>query len=84
MPQMFMVFSAVMQKWPGADFPPLNIRRQREPLQDDFVHYWHCVLPKKFSVADRFGHEFIARTAPAEFERAITRDRHRHRRAFGL
>lgn len=57
-----------MQKWPK-HFPPLT--PEQRAIADDFMHYWHCVLPKKFSVADRFGHEFVARTAPAGFERTL-------------
>jgi SAM-dependent methyltransferase len=63
-----MVNFAIMQKWPKY-FPPLT--PEQHAIADDFMHYWHRVLPKKFSVADRFGHKFVARTAPAKFERTL-------------
>ena len=53
-----------MSKWPKA-IPALTPERQF--IADDFMHYWHEVLRKSFSLADRFGHEFVARTAPPEF-----------------
>jgi len=43
----------------------------QQVIADDFIRYWHEVLPKRFSVADRFGHQYVARTAPAEFTRTL-------------
>lgn len=53
-----------MSKWPKT-IPPLT--PEQRVIADDFMRYWHEVLPKKFSLADRFGHEYVARTAPADF-----------------
>ena len=57
-----------MSKWPKT-FPPLTSEQQ--VIADDFMHYWHEVLPKKFSIADRFGHAYVARTAPPDFVRTL-------------
>jgi SAM-dependent methyltransferase len=57
-----------MPKWPKI-LPRLTA--EQKAVADDFVHYWHDVLPKKFSIADRFGHEYVARTAPGEFDRTL-------------
>jgi SAM-dependent methyltransferase len=57
-----------MSRWPK-QIPELTSEQQA--IADDFVHYWHEVLPKRFSVADRFGHQYVARTAPAEFTRTL-------------
>lgn len=35
------------------------------------MRYWHEVLPEKFSIADRFGHGYVARTAPRNFLRTM-------------
>jgi len=57
-----------MTKWPKT-IPPLTLEQQA--IVNDFMHYWHEVLPKNFSIADRFGHQYVARTAPAEFLRTL-------------
>ena len=35
------------------------------------MHHWHEVLPRKYSVVDRFGHDYVARTAPPNFRRTL-------------
>src|SRR5438046_2126646 len=57
-----------MSKWTKR-IPPLTTEQQA--IADDFMHYWHEVLPKKYSSVDRFGHQYVARTAPSEFERTL-------------
>ncbi|HLG97414.1 MAG TPA: class I SAM-dependent methyltransferase [Bryobacteraceae bacterium] len=57
-----------MSKWPKR-FPPLTTEQQA--IADDFMHYWHEVLPKRYSVVDRFGHQYVARTAPTGFLRTL-------------
>jgi SAM-dependent methyltransferase len=57
-----------MSKWPKR-IPRLSPEQQA--IADDFMHYWHEVLPKRFSVADRFGHTYVVRTAPHLFHRTL-------------
>lgn len=57
-----------MPKWPK-QIPPLTA--EQKAIADDFMHYWHNVLPNKYSVADRFGHEHVTRTAPGSFLRTL-------------
>jgi ubiquinone/menaquinone biosynthesis C-methylase UbiE len=57
-----------MAKWPKI-VPPLT--PEQKAIADDFMHYWHEVLPKKYSSVDRFGHQFVAGAAPAEFLRTL-------------
>jgi SAM-dependent methyltransferase len=57
-----------MSKWPKT-LPPLTAEQQA--IADDFVHYWHEVLPRRYSIVDRFGHQYVARTAPANFARTL-------------
>lgn len=35
------------------------------------MHHWHEVLPRKYPSVDRFGHQYVARTAPAGFCRTL-------------
>lgn len=58
----------VRPKWPK-EFPPLTL--EQAAVSDDFMKYWHEVLPKKFSIVDRFGHEFVVRNAPTGFHRTL-------------
>lgn len=57
-----------MSKWPKI-FPDLT--PEQKAIADDFMHYWHEVLPKRFSIADRFGHQYVVRTAPPQFVRTL-------------
>jgi len=54
--------------WPKT-FPPLSAEQQR--ISNDFMKYWHEVLPRKFGVIDRFNHRYAVRTAPGSFERTL-------------
>ena len=55
-------------KWPKL-FPPLT------PLQttisDDFVKYWHEVLPRRYGVVDKFNHQYPVKTAPLDFLKTL-------------
>lgn len=55
-------------KWPKV-LPPLTPELKR--INDDFMEYWHDVLPNKFSIADRFNHEYVLRHCPNEFHRTL-------------
>jgi SAM-dependent methyltransferase len=55
-------------KWPKL-FPELSAEQAR--ISDDFMHYWHEVLPNKYSVVDKFNHNYTVRTAPKNFSRTL-------------
>jgi SAM-dependent methyltransferase len=57
-----------MSKWPK-QFPPLSPEDKR--ICDDFMEYWHDVYPNRYSMADRFCHEYVARRRPAQFVRTL-------------
>ena len=57
-----------LKKWPKI-FPPLSEERQK--INDDFVHYWHEVLPKKYGFVDRFNHSYVVNHAPKNFKRTL-------------
>jgi ubiquinone/menaquinone biosynthesis C-methylase UbiE len=52
------------QKWPKT-FEPLSA--QQEWISDDFVKYWHEVLPKKYGIINKFNHSYVIENQPREF-----------------
>jgi len=55
-------------KWPKR-IPPLTAEQAR--ISDDFMKYWHEVLPRRFGVVDRFNHRYAVEHAPASFRRTL-------------
>ncbi len=49
-------------KWPKR-VPPLSAAQ--EAIADDFVKYWHYVLPKQYGAVERFNHTYPLRHVPA-------------------
>jgi SAM-dependent methyltransferase len=54
--------------WPKV-LPELSPEQQR--ISDDFMRYWHEILPKRYGVADNFGHNYPVRHAPKRFMRTV-------------
>src|SRR5690348_15475495 len=50
-----------LHQWPKT-FPPLSAEQER--IRDDFVKYWHEVLPRRLGIIDRFNHTYAVRHAP--------------------
>ncbi len=44
--------------WPKR-FPPLSEEQKR--ISDDFMHYWHEVLPKHYGIVETFNHGYVIR-----------------------
>jgi len=55
-------------KWPKL-FPPLTPAQAE--ISDDFMKYWHEVLPKRYGIVDRFNHSYVVKSAPANFLRTL-------------
>jgi SAM-dependent methyltransferase len=55
-------------KWPKI-LPPLNLEQKR--ISDDYVAYWHTVLPSRYSIIDKFNHTYPVQYAPAGFFRTL-------------
>jgi ubiquinone/menaquinone biosynthesis C-methylase UbiE len=53
-----------MNKWPKI-FSPLT--PEQCAINDDFVLYWHEVLPKRYGFVDEFNHKYVVKNAPSEF-----------------
>ena len=54
--------------WPKT-FPPLTT--EQEEIRNDFVHYWHEVLPKQFGIIERFNHTYPLRDRPEGTPRTL-------------
>jgi SAM-dependent methyltransferase len=54
--------------WPKT-LPPLTAEQQR--ISDDWMHYWHEILPQKYAVAEKFNHSYPVKWAPANFLRTL-------------
>ncbi|MGD0261441.1 MAG: class I SAM-dependent methyltransferase [Verrucomicrobiota bacterium] len=55
-------------KWPKV-LPPLSPEQKR--INDDFMAYWHEVLPREYHVADRFNHQYVRRCPSPGFRRTL-------------
>lgn len=54
--------------WPKV-IPPLTT--EQKAVSDDFMRYWHEVLPKRYSLVENFNHGYPVRTAPRIFQRTL-------------
>jgi len=54
--------------WPKI-VPPLSEEQQR--ISDDFMRYWHEVLPRRYGVVDDFNHRYVVKHAPRQFQRTL-------------
>ncbi len=54
--------------WPKA-VPPLTEEQQR--ISNDFMRYWHEVLPRKYSVIDKFNHTYPVKASGGAFTRTL-------------
>src|ERR1035438_2954699 len=54
--------------WPKT-FPPLSMEQER--ISDDFVKYWHEVLPRRYGIVDKFNHQYVVKNAPPDFSRTL-------------
>jgi SAM-dependent methyltransferase len=59
---------AAASRWPKT-FPPLGPDQQR--IRDDFMKYWHEVLPRRFGLVERFNHSYSLRHVPPSFRRTL-------------
>ncbi|HUR47660.1 MAG TPA: methyltransferase domain-containing protein [Candidatus Saccharimonadales bacterium] len=54
--------------WPKS-IPPLSEEQKR--ISDDFMRYWHEVLPKKYGVVEEFNHRYPVLKAPSHFKSTL-------------
>lgn len=55
-------------KWPKVILP---LTLEQEAISNDFMHYWHEVLPRRYGIVDEFNHNYVVRTAPKSFIRTL-------------
>lgn len=55
-------------KWPKT-FPSLSPEQQA--ISDDFMKYWHEVLPRRYGIVDEFNHRYPVKIAPSNFLRTL-------------
>src|SRR3982750_1579100 len=60
--------AAPAPKWPKF-VPPLTPAQQE--VSNDFMKYWHKLLPRHFSVVERFNHGYPVWHAPARFRTTL-------------
>jgi SAM-dependent methyltransferase len=60
--------SVANMPWPKV-LPDLTPEQQR--ISDDFMRYWHEVLPKRYGIVDDFNHKYPVRYAPKQFSRTL-------------
>jgi SAM-dependent methyltransferase len=56
--------NAIPGVWPKS-IPPLT--PEQKAISDDFMRYWHEVLPRRYGLVERFNHGYPVRRAPANF-----------------
>jgi SAM-dependent methyltransferase len=55
-------------KWPK-NVPSLN--KEMSDINNDFIHYWHKVLPKKYNIIENFNHKYPIKNAPPNFFKTL-------------
>jgi SAM-dependent methyltransferase len=58
----------ISAKWPKR-LPELTEEQKR--ISDDFMKYWHEVLPKSYGIVEGFNHRYSVRNAPEGFRRTL-------------
>lgn len=61
-------YSMTTSKWPKI-FPPLSADQVK--ISNDFMRYWHEVLPSKYGIVDQFNHNYVVNHAPNNFSRTL-------------
>jgi SAM-dependent methyltransferase len=62
------VHAAPTPKWPKY-VPPLT--PQQQEISNDFMKYWHKLLPRHFSIVERFNHGYPVWHAPRNFRTTL-------------
>jgi ubiquinone/menaquinone biosynthesis C-methylase UbiE len=56
------------KKWPKR-FAPLTL--EQVEISNDFMQYWHEVLPRRYGIVDEFNHRYVVNNAPKQFIRTL-------------
>lgn len=54
---------------PGNKWPKIcvSLTPEQEMISNDFMHYWHEVLPAHYGIVNRFNHGYVVKNAPKSF-----------------
>ena len=55
-------------KWPKS-LPPLSPAQQQ--ISNDFMQYWHEVLPRRYGMIERFNHQYAVKRSGTDFATTI-------------
>ena len=44
-----------------------KLSHKRKKISDDYMKYWHTVLRDKYSIVDKFNHEYVVNSRPKNF-----------------
>jgi ubiquinone/menaquinone biosynthesis C-methylase UbiE len=47
------------------------LTEEQKKISNDFMHYWHEVLPKRYGIVDKFNHTYPVRHAPPSFKTTL-------------
>lgn len=53
-----------LNKWPKI-FESLT--PEQEAISNDFMEYWHSILPARYNILNQFNNEYVVKHAPADF-----------------
>jgi hypothetical protein len=44
---------------------------EQKHISDDFIEYWHEILPKRFGIIEGFNQEYVVKNCPKKFIRTL-------------
>lgn len=58
---------------PNTKWPKIftSLTSEQAAISDDFMKYWHEVLPRRYGIVDEFNHSYVVKTAPQNFSRTL-------------
>jgi ubiquinone/menaquinone biosynthesis C-methylase UbiE len=61
-------FGVKMKKWPKDQ---KSLSANQTEIREDWMNYWHTVLPEKYSVIEKFNHGYISQRTVREGEKTL-------------
>ncbi|MEN9450438.1 MAG: hypothetical protein RJA83_1052 [Pseudomonadota bacterium] len=55
-------------KWPKI-FPELT--EEQKWISNDFMHYWHTILPKQYTLIENFNNNYVIKNKPLNFTKTL-------------
>ena len=48
-----------------------KLSKKKKKISDDFMKYWHSILREKYSIVDKFNHEYVVNSRPNKFKTVL-------------